>query len=96
MDEGVKTEKKMEEIIKKEFEKDKNKQQTPAGILKGVTKINKLYANVDKQEKFLKRRQEKLHREYIKKQKKTENHLTIKTQAEIAQQAPNTNKNKEG
>ena len=33
---------------------DKNKQQTSAGIPKGVTKINKLYKKVDKQKSFKK------------------------------------------
>ena len=33
-------------------EKDTNKQQTPAGIPKGVTTITKLYKNVDKQDHF--------------------------------------------
>ena len=44
----------MEEITKTDIEKDKNKQQTPVGIPKGVTKINKLYTNLDKQEKLKK------------------------------------------
>ena len=73
MEEGAKTqEKELEKIKIKESEKDTNKQQTSAGIPKGVTKINKLYKKVDKQESLKKEaeREEKLHREYIKNKRK--------------------------
>ena len=94
MEKGPKNEDTERETLSiKEAQKDMKKteranKKRQEGIPEGVPKIGEIYTTVDKDEKIEaeKQQEERIHIENQKKKKEKEDHMTIKTEAELSQE----------